>query len=83
MSSYYIYLLECADKSIYTGITTDLNRRFKEHKDGKGGAYTCSRGVIRILYFEKFKTRSLALRREAEIKKLDRKKKLNLVKSVI
>jgi putative endonuclease len=77
---YYVYLLECKDKSIYTGITTDVARRFKEHKNGKGGHYTSSREVVRILYTERFKTRGKALKREYEIKSWPRTKKLNLIK---
>jgi len=75
---YFLYLLECADKSIYTGITTDVARRFKEHQTGKGGHYTRSHEVVRVLYTEKFKTRSDALSREIEIKRWNRKQKLAL-----
>jgi len=76
---YYLYLLECKDKSIYTGITTDIQRRFKEHSLGKGGAYTRSKKVKKVLYTEQFKTRSEALKRELEIKGWRRKKKLSLI----
>ena len=78
---YSIYLLLCSDKSLYCGITTDVERRFKEHKDGKGGAYTRSHKVVKILYVEKAKNRSDALRREAEIKKWSRSKKLEYIKN--
>lgn len=77
---YYVYLLECKDKSIYTGITTDVARRFKEHKEGKGGHYTSSKKAVKILYTEKFKTRSQALKREYEVKSWPRQKKLKLIK---
>ena len=76
---YYVYILECLDKTLYTGITTDVKRRFKEHKSGKGGAYTRSKKVIKILYTEKLPTRSSALKREAEIKSWNRNKKLALI----
>lgn len=76
---YYVYLILCEDNSIYTGITNNLERRFKEHSEGKGGHYT-SRGVVQFLHSEKVKTRSRALKREAEIKSWPREKKLNLVK---
>lgn len=76
---YFVYLLECADKSIYTGITTNLERRFKEHKEGKGASYTKSHGAIKIIYSEKHKDRSSASKRESEIKKLSREDKLDLV----
>ena len=75
---YFVYLLQCCDKSIYTGITTDVQRRFREHKAGKGGAYTSSHPVTKIIYTEKYKTRSKALKREAEIKSWPRKKKIDL-----
>lgn len=78
---YFVYLLECKDKSIYTGITTDVARRFQEHKDGKGGHYTRAKKVVKILYTEQCETRGGALKREAEIKKLGRTKKLDLTKN--
>ena len=65
---YYVYLIQCEDKSIYTGITTDLERRFQEHKDKIGGHYTRAHKVEKILYTEKFQTRSEALKRESEIR---------------
>jgi putative endonuclease len=79
--AYFLYLLECSDKTIYTGITTDIDRRLREHQEGKLGAkYTRAHGAVRIIYSEKFTTRSAALKREAEVKKWSRKKKLGLVK---
>lgn len=76
---YFVYLIECKDKTLYTGITTNVQRRFKEHRFGEGGAYTRSKKVNKILYTEQFPNRSLALKREAEIKSWSRKKKLDLV----
>jgi len=73
---YYVYILECADKTLYTGITTDLDRRFSEHKKGKGGHYTRAHSPKKIRYFEKQPSRSKALKREAQIKKMSRTKKL-------
>ncbi|MBU4350984.1 GIY-YIG nuclease family protein [Candidatus Parcubacteria bacterium] len=78
---YYVYLIECEDKTIYTGITTDVRRRFKEHNLGKGGAYTRSKKVKKVLYTEQYIDRSSALKREAEIKSWRREKKLILVNS--
>jgi len=78
--NYFVYIIRCKDKSLYTGITTDVKRRFAEHNAGKGGHYTSSRGVVKVVYSEKLKTRSSALRREAEIKKYSRKSKLELIK---
>ncbi|MDP3764020.1 MAG: GIY-YIG nuclease family protein [bacterium] len=77
---YFVYIIECKDRSLYTGITTDLKRRFEEHKTGKGGSYTRAKKVIKIIYKEKHSNRSSASKREAEIKKWPRVKKLNLVK---
>lgn len=78
---YFVYLLECADKSIYTGITTDVERRFSEHRHKEGGHYTSARGAKKILYTEKCADRSAASRREAAIKKMTRKQKLDLVRT--
>ena len=66
---YHVYIIECADGSLYTGITTDVARRFKEHQDGAGGRYTRSREVVRVVYTQKHPNRSSALKREVEIKK--------------
>ncbi len=76
---YYLYIIECLDMSLYTGITTDLKRRFVEHKEGKGGHYTRSRVVKKVVYSEKHKNRSEASKREAEIKKWSRTKKLKFI----
>lgn len=78
---YYVYLLECGDASLYTGITTDPERRLKEHKEGKGAHYTRSRGARSFAYIEEQPNRSAAQKREAEIKKWERSKKLALVLS--
>lgn len=77
---YFLYILKCADGSLYTGITTDVARRLAEHKTGKGGNYTRSRRVLCIVYTEKHPDRSAASKREAEIKRWPRRKKLLLVK---
>ena len=76
---YFVYLIQCEDGSIYTGITTNLERRFKEHKNKAGGHYTRAHKVEKILCAEKYPTRSEALKREAQIKKLRRKEKLKLI----
>jgi putative endonuclease len=78
---YFVYLIECGDKSLYTGITNDLDRRFNQHKDGSGGHYTSSKQVIKIVYTEQYPDKSSALKREAQIKRWRREKKLNLIKS--
>lgn len=76
-----VYILECADGTLYTGITTDIERRFEEHKRGLGGRYTASRGVKRVVYREKAGARGVALKKEIEVKKLTRLGKLKLIKS--
>ena len=76
---YFIYIIECEDGSLYTGITTDVERRFLEHRKGIGGGYTAAHKPKKIAYTEKRKTRSAALKREAEIKKLKREEKLKLI----
>ncbi|MEK7144653.1 MAG: GIY-YIG nuclease family protein [Patescibacteria group bacterium] len=75
---YVVYLLECEDGSLYTGITTDVERRFAEHKKGIGSHFTKAKKAKRIVYTEQHTNRSSALKREAEIKKWPRSKKLRL-----
>lgn len=77
---WYVYILECRDKRFYTGITNDLNRRIKEHKEGKGSRFTKAFGAKRLVYKEKYLTKSKALRREVQIKRLSRQDKLNLIR---
>lgn len=78
---YYLYILKCADKTLYTGITTDLERRILEHNEKKLGAkYTASRRPVKLVYSKKFKSRSLASKEEAQTKKLKRVQKLELIK---
>jgi putative endonuclease len=78
---YHLYILKCADKTLYTGITTDLERRIAEHNDSKLGArYTLARRPVRIVFSRRFKNRSSASKEEARIKKLSRIKKLELIK---
>ncbi|MBI5732881.1 GIY-YIG nuclease family protein [Candidatus Jorgensenbacteria bacterium] len=76
---YYIYILKCEDGSLYTGITNDLERRFKEHQNKIGGRYTSSHRPEKIVYTETSKTRSNALKCEAQIKSWPRKKKMVLI----
>jgi len=79
--SYSVYILQCADDTLYTGIATDLNRRLTEHNSSeKGAKYTRSRRPVRLVYSETFPDRSSASRREYEIKKLSRAKKLQLIR---
>ena len=78
---YHLYILQCADKTLYTGITVDLKKRVKEHNDSKLGAkYTKARRPVKLVYSKKFPDRSSALKAESGIKKLSRKDKLSLIK---
>jgi putative endonuclease len=76
-----VYILLCADGSLYTGITNDLERRFAEHQAGKGAKYTKGRGPLRLVYQEDCEDRPQALKRENKIKALDKAAKLALVAS--
>ncbi len=76
---YYVYILQCNDDSLYTGITTDISRRILEHKSGKGARYTRARGVKELLHTERKKNRSTASLREAQIKAMTRAEKLTLI----
>ena len=74
-------MVECVDGSLYTGWTTDPERRIKEHNSGKGALYTRWRRPVSLRYLEETANRSVAQKRENEIKKLTRQKKLALVKA--
>jgi putative endonuclease len=78
---YFVYILECEDGSLYTGITTDVKRRFREHEAGTGGHYTRAKRAKRIVHTERRRTRSAALKREAEIKSWSRNQKLTMIKA--
>lgn len=75
----YIYILECADKSLYTGWTNNLEKRLKAHENGKGGKYTRARLPVKLVYFEEYEDKISAQKREYEIKQWNRKKKLALI----
>ena len=78
--SWTVYLLRCRDGSLYTGATNDLPKRLAAHRAGTGGAYTRSRRPLRLVYAERRRSHSAALRREAAIKRLTRSAKLALVR---
>lgn len=75
-----VYILECKDGTLYTGITTDVGKRFAAHSSGKGAKYTRGRRPLELVYREECGDHSAALKREAEIKKLSRKEKEKLIK---
>ena len=77
--AWYVYMLRCGDGSLYTGSTTDVDRRLREHQSGTGARYTHSRPPVALAYVEEAPDRSAAQRREAAIKKLPRAQKLKLI----
>ena len=77
---WYLYMLRCGDGSLYTGITTNVPRRFRAHSQGMGAKYTRGRGPLELVYQERCGTHSQALRRELEVKSLRRAEKQALWK---
>jgi putative endonuclease len=80
MPKWFVYIVRCSDKSLYTGITTDVAGRIKIHNSGKGAKYTRSRRPVKLVYKEAMRSESAARKREAEIKKLSRLEKLSLLR---
>jgi len=79
--SYYVYILHCADNTLYTGWTTDLDARFDAHSKGQGAKYTRGRGPLKLVYHETHPDKSTAMQREYAIKKLSRQEKLAIIKN--
>lgn len=77
---WYVYMLRCADGSLYTGVATDLERRLLEHNSGKGAKYTRGRAPVSLVYQERCADRRRATQREHRIKRMSRVEKLDLVK---
>jgi len=82
MKKWSVYMLLCSDGSLYTGITTDVDRRVREHNSGKGSKYVRSRRPAELVWREDAKSRSEALRREAAIKALSKADKERLVEGI-
>lgn len=80
-AGFYIYIVECADGTFYTGWTVNLKKRLLVHNQGRGSRYTRCRLPVRIVYFESLSTKSQALKREFEVKKLTRREKKTLTQS--
>jgi putative endonuclease len=76
---WYFYLVRCCDHTLYAGITTDLNRRLAEHNAGTASKYTRAKGPVHLVYWERLRSKSAALRREAAVKKFSKAKKERLV----
>lgn len=81
MVKYYVYMLYCGDKSIYTGYTNDLVKRYQTHAAGKGAKYTQSHLPVYLIYSEEFNNKSSAMKREYAIKQLSHEDKVKLAKS--
>ena len=81
MSDHYVYILECADDTLYTGYTTDPERRLREHNAGEGAKYTRGRTPVDLVYLEPYDSQSAAMSREYEIKQLRRNEKIDLIET--
>lgn len=81
--SWFVYVVECADATLYTGIATDVQRRVTEHNAGTGARYTRGRSPVRLVYVEPCRGRGEALRREHTIKKLPLRQKRRLVAATL
>ncbi len=79
MARFYCYILECADGSLYTGLTTDPERRLRQHLAGRGARYTRSHPPLSLAYLEDHPDRAAAMRRERALKALPRERKLALI----
>ena len=75
----YTYILECKDGTYYTGWTNNLDKRLKDHNDGKGAKYTKARLPVSLIYYEEFQTKEDAMRREYAIKHMTRSEKCKLI----
>ncbi|KAB0666754.1 GIY-YIG nuclease family protein [Oryzomonas japonica] len=76
---WHVYIILCSDNSLYTGVTTDMERRFRQHAAGKGAKYFRGRQPVRVVYLEGNHSRSSAASRELRIKAMDRTEKLSLI----
>lgn len=76
---WFVYILQCRDKSLYTGISLDVERRLREHREGRGSRYVRSKLPIKLVYVEKLPSKSAALKREALIKTFPRRDKIALL----
>ena len=81
-NTWKLYILRCGDGTLYTGITTDVEKRFAAHSSGKGAKYTRGRGPLELVHTEECESYSAALKREYAIKHLSRKDKISLIGSI-
>ncbi len=80
--NYYVYIMSSLSRTLYTGVTNDLERRVGEHKEGKPGSFTSRYKVNRLVYFEEFSDINQAIAREKEIKSMTRRQKIKLIESI-
>jgi putative endonuclease len=78
---YFVYIVICSDKTLYTGYTNNIDKRIDIHNKGKGAKYTKTRRPVWLVYKEEFKTKSDAMKREYQIKQLSRKEKKQLLEN--
>jgi putative endonuclease len=76
---WFVYIIKCKDSKLYTGITNNLDRRIKQHNSGNGGRFTRFRAPVKLVHSEEVATKPAALKREAQIKRLERPQKLALI----
>jgi len=79
---YYVYILECSDHTLYTGITNDIEQRLAKHSSGKGAKYVRGRLPIKLVHQEQYETKSEALKREIAIKALPKSEKIDLINGI-
>jgi putative endonuclease len=79
--SWHVYIIQCKDSKLYTGITNNLKRRINAHNSGNGGRFTKYRAPVKLVHSEECLTKQEALKREAQIKRLERPQKLSLIRS--
>lgn len=80
---WFLYILKCADSTLYTGITTDISRRIAEHESGKGAKYCRGRTPLTLVFSQEFDNRAKASKAEIMVKKLGKKEKLELIRNKI
>jgi putative endonuclease len=78
LEAWFVYLVRCSDNTLYCGITNDLQRRIKQHNEGKGAKYTRGRGPVALIKFWTFPTKGEALKFEYQVKQLSKEEKLKL-----
>lgn len=81
-NNYYVYVIRCADNSLYTGYTNDVESRFKKHEEGKGAKYTRGRAPLVLEYVEAYQTKGEAMKAEYALKQLTKSEKESYIKGV-